>query len=171
MTQYSNTQTYGGWGIFYIECFSHIWRFLWPAHPVQRGRCGRLPRVTISSQKWVFQTVGKTPCMSQQREEGRQQRRVGLDIAALMVQTLSASGLRRHWPVLWHMSHECSLFFCRVLYCSISTTWLRSLLPCLLSVTTACFWNIPRTHSGNSYTRDCMSRSPLMTLCSSTTRR
>jgi hypothetical protein len=48
---------------------------------------------------------------------------------------------------------------------------LRSLLPCLLSATTACFWNIPRTPSGNSCTRDYMSLSLPMTPCSFTTQR
>lgn len=88
------------------------------------------------------------------------------DTARPLVSTGINTPLRpdtHHTSVCW--------FFCRVLFCSISTTLLRFLLPCLLSATTACFWNIPRTHFGNSYTRDYTSLSLLMTPCSSTTPR
>lgn len=62
-------------------------------------------------------------------------------------------------------------FFCRVRYCSISTTLLRSPLLCLLLAITVCSSNIPRTLWGNSCTRDCTFLFPPMTLCSSTTQR
>lgn len=75
---------------------------MWPAHPVQRVRCGLLPRVTISSQKWVFQIVGKTPCTSESSERSAGSR-------GGWAWTLSASGFRRHRPILWHVSRECSL--------------------------------------------------------------
>lgn len=59
----------------------------------------------------------------------------------------------------------------RVLCSSICTSWLRSPLPCHLSVTTACSWNMPRTLCWSSKRKAWLFPCPLMTPCSSTTLR